>query len=64
MKSTLLLTWTALVALVLNSTVSFSQATLPNPGQRTWQDMMLDPNANFRETQQKFKDYWEGREVT
>jgi len=63
-KSTLLLKGATIIGLLLLSVISFSQATLPNPGQRTWQDMMLDPNANFFETQQKFKDYWEGREVT
>jgi hypothetical protein len=28
---------------------------------RSWQDMMLDPNANFYDTQKAFYAYWEGK---
>ena len=41
-----------------------AQATLNGNPDKTWQDMMLDPSANFFETKQKFEQYWQGREVT
>jgi hypothetical protein len=63
-KSILLFVKAIIFAALFSSSSLYSQVHLPNPGERTWQDMMLDPNANFRETQQKFKNYWEGREVT
>ena len=63
MKSTLL----RLLVLVLSTSLTYSsaqaQATLNGGTEKTWQDMMLDPSANFFETKQKFEQYWQGREV-
>ncbi len=42
----------------------FAQQDLPNQEDRTWQELMNDPNANFFETQQKFKEYWQDKPVT
>ncbi|MFM7727860.1 MAG: hypothetical protein ACKO7B_14250, partial [Flavobacteriales bacterium] len=63
-KSTLLLKWFIAFTVSVYAQFTFAQAFLPSQSVRTWQEMMLDPNANFFETQQKFNDYWQGREVT
>jgi hypothetical protein len=42
----------------------FAQQTLPSNADRTWEEMMNDPNANFFETQQKFKEYWQDKPIT
>jgi hypothetical protein len=41
-----------------------AQQTLPNQQDRTWEEMMNDPNSSFFETQQKFKDYWQDKPIT
>ena len=32
-----------------------------NNAQKNWYDMMLDPQANFFDTQKAFYDFWEGK---
>ncbi|MFM7730094.1 MAG: MopE-related protein, partial [Flavobacteriales bacterium] len=36
----------------------------PTPDNRTWQEMMQDPNTSFYQTQSKFNEYWSNRPVT
>ncbi len=43
-----------LTGFFLSASVSFSQL---------WVEMMLDPNANFYETQEVFNEYWEGKTI-
>jgi hypothetical protein len=44
--------------------IGTAQQDLPYQQDRTWQEMMTDPNTNFYETQEKFKEYWQDKEVT
>jgi PKD repeat protein len=43
-----------LIGYLLSAPVSFSQL---------WVEMMLDPNANFYETQEVFNEFWEGKTI-
>ncbi|MFM9986821.1 MAG: MopE-related protein [Flavobacteriales bacterium] len=37
--------------------------TIEPASNRTWEEMMGDPNTSFFETQQKFNEYWAGRTI-
>lgn len=52
------------IFIFLFNTVVFGQQDLPFQEERTWQEMMTDPNTSFFETQQKFKSYWQDKAVT
>jgi photosystem II stability/assembly factor-like uncharacterized protein len=52
------------INIIICTNFIFSQSNGIPSTNRTWQEMILDPNANFFETQQKFNDYWKGRRVT
>ena len=43
-----------LIGFILSAPLSFGQL---------WVEMMLDPNANFYETQEVFNEYWEGKTI-
>ena len=64
MKSILLRVFILVFIASISSFNANAQATLNGNPDKTWQDMMLDPSANFFETKQKFDQYWQGREVT
>jgi hypothetical protein len=64
MKSILLRVFILVFIASISSFNANAQATLNGNPDKTWQDMMLDPSANFFETKQKFEQYWQGREVT
>lgn len=49
--------------LILSLISNGQQITTPN-AERTWQEMMQDPNTSFFETRAKFNEYWQGREIT
>lgn len=41
-----------------------SVSNIPNVEAQSWSTMMQDPNGNFYQIQQKFNQYWEGRDIT
>lgn len=56
---------TIFFAIILSQVPCKSQDTLKDYNTHPyWIDMMLDPDANFFETQKAFNTYWENREMT
>ncbi len=53
------------IVIILTQVSVYSQDTLKDyKAHPYWIDMMLDPDANFFETQKAFNAYWENREMT
>ncbi len=55
----------SLLCALFSISISLNAQIITNPNDnRTWQEMMQDPNTSFYATREKFESYWQNREIT